>query len=170
MCCFISLQHFNLFQKIYFFNKREIKIRFTSTIFFDGNNTRMGPILHNGFNDWITDTFRCSVNLIKLWNVKTGYNIRKGSFKTLAVSLSLLVILLPSTIVIFSFEIILFDNNGLTTLQNFLLPQTYFSFKLLKYPLLLFRKSGTHRFVGLVYLSLFSSVLFLRKNVPQHCS
>ena len=96
--------------------------------------------------------------------------LEKDSFKTLAFSLSLLMILLPSTIVIYSFEIILFDNNGLSTLQNFLLPQTYFSFKLLKYPPLLFRKSVTHRFLGLVYLSLFSSVLFLRKNVPQLCS
>ena len=40
--------------------------------------------------------------------------LAKTSFKPLAVSLSLLMILSPSTIVIFSFEIILFDNNGLT--------------------------------------------------------
>ena len=45
--------------------------------------------------------------------------LAKNSFKTLAVSLSLLMILSPSTIVIFSFEIILFDNSGLTTFQNF---------------------------------------------------
>ena len=45
--------------------------------------------------------------------------LAKNSFKTLAVSLSPLMILSPSTIVIFSFEIILFDNSGLTTFQNF---------------------------------------------------
>ena len=73
------------------------------------------------------------------------------------------MILSPSTIVTFSFEIIWFDNNGLTTLQNFLLSQTFFSFKLLKYSLLLFHKSVTHKFLCLVYLFLFSSVLFLRK-------
>ena len=73
------------------------------------------------------------------------------------------MILSPSTIVTFSFEIIWFDNNGLTTLQNFLLSQTFFSFKLLKYSLLLFHKSVTHKFLCLVYLFLFSSVLFLWK-------
>ena len=89
--------------------------------------------------------------------------LEKNSFKTLAVSLSLFIILSHSTIVTFSFGIILFDNNGLTTLQKFLLSQTFFSFKLLKNYLLLFRKSVTHKFLCLVYLSLFSSVLFLRK-------
>ena len=88
--------------------------------------------------------------------------LAKNSFKTLAVSLSPLIILSPSTIVIFSFEIISFDDNSLTTFQNFL-SQTFFSFKLLKYYLLLFCKSVTHKFHCLVYLFLFSSVLFLRK-------
>ena len=37
----------------------------------------MGPILHNNYNDCITDIFKCSVNLSRLWNVKTGYDIRK---------------------------------------------------------------------------------------------
>ena len=89
--------------------------------------------------------------------------LAKNSFKTLAVSLSLRLILSPSTIVIFSFEIILFDNNGLTTLQNVLFSQTFFSFKLLKHSLLRFLKSVTQKFLCLVYLFLFSSVLFLRK-------
>ena len=60
-----------------FFNKREIKIRFRSTVFFGCNNTQLGPILHSSFNDWITDIFRCSVNLVQLLNVKIGYDIRK---------------------------------------------------------------------------------------------
>ena len=68
--------HFSL-SDIYFFNKGDIKIRFRSTVSFDCNDIRMGPILRNSFNDWITDIFRCSVNLIKLWNVKIGYDIRK---------------------------------------------------------------------------------------------
>ena len=76
-CCLISLQHFNLFQNIYFFNKEGIKIRFKSTFFFDCNNTRTGPTLHNSFNYWITNVFRCLVNLIKLLNVKMGFDIRK---------------------------------------------------------------------------------------------
>ena len=39
----------------------------------------------------------------------------KNSFKTSAVSLSLLILLLPTVISIFSFEIIFFDKNCLTT-------------------------------------------------------
>ena len=119
----------------------------------------MGPILQNGFNDWITDVFRCLVNLVKLWNVKIGYDIRKEFIQNFAI----LTILSPSTIVIFSFEIILFDNSGLATLQSFLLSQTFFSFKLLKYSLLLFGKIVIQKFICLVYLTLFSSALFLRK-------
>ena len=67
----------NIAEYLHFLNKREIKIRFRSTVLFDGNNTRMCPILYNGFNDWITDIFRCTVYLIKLWNVKVGYDISK---------------------------------------------------------------------------------------------
>ena len=37
----------------------------------------MGPTLHNSFNYWITNVFRCLVNLIKLLNVKMGFDIRK---------------------------------------------------------------------------------------------
>ena len=116
----------------------------------------MGPILGSSFNDCIANTFRCLVNLIKLWNVKIVKGIRKefiqifGSFY-------------PSTIFIFSFEIILFDNDALTTFQIFLLLQTVFPFNLLKYSLLLFHKSVTHKLFCLVYLPLFSSVLFSRK-------
>ena len=51
------MQHFNLFQNIYFLYKQEIRISFRSTVSFDWNNTPMGPILHNSFNDWITDMF-----------------------------------------------------------------------------------------------------------------
>ena len=101
-------------------------------------------------------------NLIKLWNVKIGYDIRKNSFKTLAVSLSLLIILSPLIIVIFSFEIILFDNNGLITFHIFLLSQMFFCFSHWNI-LWLFCKSFTHKFLCLVYLPLFFSVLFLRK-------
>ena len=50
---------------------------------FDYINTQMGPILHNIFNEWITDIFRCSVNLIKLWNVNIGYDIRKEFIRNL---------------------------------------------------------------------------------------
>ena len=87
--------------------------------------------------------------------------LEKNSFKTLAVSLSLLMILSPSTIVIFSFEIILFDNNGLTTLQNVLLSQTFFSFKLLKYSLTFSQKCYTQ-------ISLFSvSTFIFLSPIPQ---
>ena len=55
--------------------------------------------------------------------------LEKNSFKISAVSLSLFIILSPSTIFIFSFEIILFHNNSLTTFQNILLSQKFFSFK-----------------------------------------
>ena len=83
---------------------------------------------------------------------------------TTLVPLSLFIILsLPAIAIYISFEIALFDNNILTTLQHFLLSQTFFLFKSSKYSLLLFRKSFTHKFLCLVYLSLFSSVLFLRK-------
>ena len=88
--------------------------------------------------------------------------LAKNSFKTLAVSLSLLMILSPSTIVIFSFEIILFDNNGLTTLQNVLLSQTFFSFKLLKYSLTFSQKCYTQISLFSVSVFIFLS-LFLRK-------
>ena len=33
--------------------------------------------ISNSLNDWTTNIFRCSVNLIKLSNVKIGYDIRK---------------------------------------------------------------------------------------------
>ena len=52
-------------------------MRFRITVSFDCNNTQMSPILYNSFNDWITNIFRCSVNLVKLWNVKIGFDIRK---------------------------------------------------------------------------------------------
>ena len=132
-------------------------------VFFDCNNTRMGSIVHNSFNDWITDIFRCSLSLIKLCNAKTGYDIKKKFIRNF------------SSFFITPFNFItldnryflirdgLFNNNGLTTLQKFLLSQTFFPFKLLKYFNLLFHKSVTHKFLCLVYLPLFSSVLFLRK-------
>ena len=94
--------------------------------------------------------------------VKIGYDLEKNLFKTLAVSLSLLIILLPSTIVIVSFKIILFDNNGLNSFQKILLSLTLFA-KLLNYSILLFHKSVARKFLWLMYLPLFSSVLFLRK-------
>ena len=123
----------------------------------------MCPILHNGFNDWITDIFRCSVNLIKLWNVKIGYDISKEFIQNFGSFIITPYDFITLDNCYFSFGIILFDNNGLTTLQSFLLSQTFFLFKLLKYSLLLFRKSVIHKFLCLVYLFLFSSVLFLRK-------
>ena len=86
----------------------------------------------------------------------------KNSFKILAVSLSLFIILSSSLIVIFSFQIILFDNKGLTTFQNFLMWQTFFSIKLLKYFLLLFRKGDTNKFLCLIYLPSHSWVLLFR--------
>ena len=72
--------------------------------------------------------------------------LEKNSFKTLAVSLYLLTILSPSAIFIFSFEILLFDNNGLNTVF-------YFFAKVLH----------TNFFV--IFLS-----PILEKNVPQLCS
>ena len=89
--------------------------------------------------------------------------LEKNSFKTLAVPLSLLTILSTLTIVIFSFEIILFDNNGLTTLQNILLSQTFFSFKILKYSLTFSQKCYTQ-------ISLFSVSLFLQSYSWEKCS
>ena len=123
----------------------------------------MSPILHNRFNDWITDILSVQSIWLNCGMLRLVATLEKNSFKTLAVSFPLLIILSPSTIVIFSFETILFDNNGLTTPQNFFLLQTFFLFKLLKYSLLLFRKSVTHKFLCLVYLLLFSPVLFLTK-------
>ena len=46
--------------------------------------------------------------------------------------------------------------------------ETFFLFKLLKYTLLLFGQSVTHKFLCLLYLTLFYSILLL-KNVPQLC-
>ena len=129
----------------------------------------MCPILHCGFNDWITDIFRCSINLIKLWNIKIGYDISKEFIQNLAVSLSLLMILSPSIIVIFSFEKILFDNNGLTALQNFLLSQTFFSFKLLKFSLIFSQKCYWQISLFSVSTFIFFSPI-LEKIVPQLCS
>ena len=77
----------------------------------------MGFILGSSFNDCITDIFRCLVNLTKLWNVKIVKDIRKEFIQILG---SFFITLYPSTIFIFSFEIILFDNNALTAFQNFL--------------------------------------------------
>ena len=95
--------------------------------------------------------------------------LAKNSFKTLAVSLSPLMILSPSTIVIFSFEIILFDNSGLTTLQNVLLSQKFFSFKLLKYSLTFSQKCYTQ--ISLLNVSIFIFLSpILEKNVHQICS
>ena len=95
--------------------------------------------------------------------------LQKNSFKTLAVSFSFFMILSPSTIVIFSFEIILFDNNGLTTLQNVLLSQTFFSFKLLKYSLTFSQKCYTQISLFSVSIFIFLSPI-LEENVPQLCS
>ena len=95
--------------------------------------------------------------------------LAKNSFKTLAVSLSLLMILSPSTIFIFSFEIILFDNNSLTTLQNFLLSQFFFLFKSLKYLLTFSQKGYTQISLFSVSIFIFLS-LILEKNVPQPSS
>ena len=87
--------------------------------------------------------------------------LEKNSFKTLVVSSSPLIILSPSSIAIFSFKIILFVNNSWTTLQKFLLSQKFFLFKLLKYSLTFLQKCYTQ--ISLFCVSLFSSVLFLRK-------
>ena len=51
--------------------------------------------------------------------------VEKKLFKTLAVFLSFFKILLSSTSVIFSLDIILLDSNGLTTFQNFLLSHIF---------------------------------------------
>ena len=69
-----------------------------------------------------------------------------------------------STRVIFSLQTTLFNKKGLTTLQHFLISHKSFPFRLPKNSLLLARKSVTHIFLCLIYLVLFSSVLFLRKR------
>ena len=120
---------------------------------FDYINTQMGPILHNIFNEWITDIFRCSVEL-NCGMLILVTTLENNLFETLAASLSLLIVLSPSTIAVVSLEITLFENNGLTTFQKILLSLTFFSFKLL-YSLLLFCKSVTDKFLCLVYLPLF---------------
>ena len=50
--------------------------------------------------------------------------VKKKLFKTLAVSLSFFKILVPSTIVIISTDIILLESNGLTTFQKLLFLHT----------------------------------------------
>ena len=100
-----------------FSTNKKLKIRFGS-IQFSLMDGWMSPILHDNVNDCITDIFRCLVNLIKLWNVNIGYCIRKEFIQNFGSFFINLIILSPSTIVVFSFEIILFDNNGLITLQN----------------------------------------------------
>ena len=50
---------------------------------FSRNEKLKIPILRNNFNDRITNTFRCSVNLIKLWNVQIGFDIRKEFIQSL---------------------------------------------------------------------------------------
>ena len=54
--------------------------------------------------------------------------LEKDSFETLTVSLTLVIILSISTIVISSFEIILFDNNGSTALQKYFIVPSVFLF------------------------------------------
>ena len=90
------------------FNKQEIKIRFRSTAFFDCNNTQVGRILQIAlmtgsliFSDVRSIWLNC-----RMFRLIT--TLEKNVFKTLALSLSLLITWSPSTIIIFSFEIILF--------------------------------------------------------------
>ena len=126
----------------------------------------MGPTLHPFIIALMTGSLILS-DVRSIWlncgMLRLVTTLEKNSFKTLTVSSLLLIILSPSTIVIFSSEIILFDNNGLTPFQKFLLSQTFFLFKLLKYSLLLFHKSVTHKCFYLMYLPLYSWVFFLRK-------
>ena len=133
---------FNLFQDIYCFNKREIKVRFRSAVFFHCN--KLGWSLY--FTIALMTGSLIFSDVQWIW-------LNCGMFRsvTTLVPLSLFIILsLPAIAIYISFEIALFDNNILTTLQHFLLSQTFFLFKSSKYSLLLFRKSFTHKFLCLV--------------------
>ena len=68
------------------------------------------------------DIGSCSLycGIFRFWII-----VEQKLFKTLAVSLSFFKILVPSTSVIFSLDIILFHSNGLTTFQNLLLSHTF---------------------------------------------
>ena len=91
------------------------------TIFVNSNNARMGPIFSNCPHYWITDGSRYWILFYILWVFQIWIILEEKLFKTLAVSLSLFEILVPSTTFMFSLDIILFDSNDLTAFQNFLL-------------------------------------------------
>ena len=67
----------------------------------------MCPILHDSFNDWISDIFRCSVNLIKLWNVKVGYDISKEFIQNFG------------SFIITPYDFIILDSRYFLILDNF---------------------------------------------------
>ena len=78
------------------------------------------------------------------------WKIVEKKFKTWAVSLSFLKMLVLSTSAIFSLDIILLDSIGLTTFQNFLLSHTFSALRFWEYSLLFFLKSVIHKFLCLL--------------------
>ena len=67
----------------------------------------MGPIFNNCPHNWVTDGNRYRILLFIMWDFQILDYSRKKSIKTLAVSLSFLKVLVPSTSVIHSLDIIL---------------------------------------------------------------
>ena len=171
LCCFIWLQHFNVSTsfRISTFStneklKLDLEVQFSLMAIILGWALYFTIVLMAG-SLIFSDVRSIWLNCVMLGLVMT---LEKKSFKTLAVSLLLLVILSSSKSLFFSFEI-LFDNNGLTTVQNFLLPQTFFWFKLLKYSLTFSQKCYTQISLFSVSIFIFLSPI-LEKNVPQLCS
>ena len=97
--------------------------------------------------------------MIILWNVKTAHVNRKEPIQNFG---SFFISLYGFITAKFSHKIIQFNNNGLTTFQNFLLPLIFLVCDIKAFSLT-FSQKFTHKFHCLLDLLLFFSVLFLRK-------
>ena len=131
----------------------------------------MGSIFNNCPYNWVTDESRYQILLFILCNFQILDDSRKKLFKTLAVSLSFFKILVPSTCVIFSLDIILLGSNGLTIFQKFLLSITYIFYTQL---LIIFSFTFSQKCSTQVPLLIIIDFIFLapifEKNIPQTCS
>ena len=133
-CCFIWLQYFILSEYLLSTSeqlKLDLEVQFSLTaitlgwaLYFKyGQFGHIWPYTSNMalYFKWIANIFRFSVSLMKLWSVQNDYDIRKEFIQNLDSFWITLYKFITLSNRYFSIEIIFFDNNGLTTFQNFLL-------------------------------------------------
>ena len=90
-----------------FFLKKEIQMRPWETISFDCNSTRTGPMLKIGLKTGPKSFSNVEPRWVNCGILRLFTILEKNLFKTMAVSLSVFMILSPLTMIIFKFEVIL---------------------------------------------------------------